>query len=258
MRRRHPVMITSVIPLSIGVALLAGCGPVDTGPPTTQERAIEAVGAVELDTSGELIVTRGDRAALTVTAGEKVIDRLTSEVDDDVLRLGIDGEQLARGGDIRYELTLPALDTIAVQGSGEADVDFTGASAPVMLVKGSGSVRASGVIGDVATIALDGSGSIAMEDIDVRELATKIDGAGEVTASGTVVAQDVEIRGSGEYKAHDLQSTDARAMVRGSGAADVLVSGTLDATIDGSGEIRHSGDPEVTEKVFGSGEVIPR
>ena len=38
--------------------------------------------------------------------------------------------------------------------------------------------------------------------------------------------------------------------------ADVLISGTLDALIDGSGEIHYSGDPKIKEEISGSGKVI--
>ena len=157
-----------------------------TGPSTTQEREIETVSVVELDTSGELNVVTGDHAALTVTAGENVIDRLTSEVEDEVLHLGLEGEPLAWGGDIRYELSVPTLDAISVLGSGTATVDFTGAAGPIILVKGSGSVHAEGIAADSASITVDGSGSIAIQDIDAPKLTTKIDGAGENTMSRSV------------------------------------------------------------------------
>lgn len=229
-----------------------------TGPSTTQEREIETVSVVELDTSGELNVVTGDHAALTVTAGENVIDRLTSEVEDEVLHLGLEGEPLAWGGDIRYELSVPTLDAISVLGSGTATVDFTGAAGPIILVKGSGSVHAEGIAADSASITVDGSGSIAIQDIDAPKLTTKIDGAGEITVNGTTGEHDVEIRGSGDYYAHNLESTNARVVIRGSGTADLSVSGALDATIDGSGEIRYAGSPEITQDISGSGEVVPR
>ncbi|QQT68768.1 DUF2807 domain-containing protein [Brevibacterium casei] len=258
MNKQPTRTITLVTSLSICIAAFTGCSSAYTGPATTQEREIDTVNAVELDTSGELIVTRGEHVGLTVTAGERVIDRLTSDVEDEVLHLGLDGEPLAWGGDIRYELTIPTLDAVTVLGSGDAEVDFTGAAEPMVLVQGSGSVRASGIKADVASITVNGSGSITVDHIDVQELTTKIDGAGSVAASGTTATQDVEIRGSGEYQAEDLQSTDARIEVRGSGMADVLISGTLDALIDGSGEIRYSGDPKIKEEISGSGKVISR
>lgn len=106
MNKQHTRTITLVTSLSICIAAFTGCSSAYTGPATTQEREIDTVNAVELDTSGELIVTRGEHIGLTVTAGEKVIDRLTSDVEDEVLHLGLDGEPLAWGGDIRYELTI--------------------------------------------------------------------------------------------------------------------------------------------------------
>lgn len=227
----------------------------NSGPSTTQERTIEAVSAVELDTSGTLNVTQGEQIALTVTAGENVIDRLTSEVDAGVLHLGVEGEPLAWSGDIRYELTVPTLDMVTVLGSGTAEADFTGAAEPVVLVKGSGSVQATGIMAETVSITLDGSGSISLEDIEVQDLMAQTNGSGEISVSGTTVAQSAEIRGSGDYRAQDLQSTDARIVMRGSGMAAASVSGTLDAVIDGSGEIRYSGDPEVREEISGSGSI---
>lgn len=254
----HQRFIASAASVAICFAALTGCSQAYTGPSTTQEREIEVVSAVELDTSGELSVTAGDETALTVTAGENVIDRLTSEVDDEVLHLGIDGEPLAWGGDIRYELTVPTLDAISVLGSGEATVDFTGAGEPVILVKGSGSIHAEGIAADSASMTVDGSGSITVQGIDLQKLRTKIDGAGEITADGTTDEHDVEIRGSGDYYAHDLESTNARVVIRGSGTADISVSDALDATIEGSGEIHYAGNPEITQDISGSGEVAPR
>lgn len=254
----HQRFIASAASVAICLAALTGCSQAYTGPSTTQEREIEMVSAVELDTSGELNVTRGGHTALTVTAGENVIDRLTSEVKDEVLHLGIDGEPLAWGGDIRYELTVPTVDAISVLGSGEATVDFTGAAEPIILVEGSGSVHANGIAADSASMTVNGSGSIAAQDIDAQKLATKIDGAGEITVNGRTDEHEVEVRGSGGYYAHDLESTNARVVIGGSGTADVFVSGALDATIDGSGEIRYAGSPEIMQDISGSGEVVPR
>lgn len=254
----HQRFIASAASIAICLAAFTGCGQAYTGPSATQGREIETVSAVELDTSGELNVATGDHATLTVTAGENVIDRLTAEVKDEVLHLGIDGEPLAWGGDIRYELTVPTLDAISVLGSGEAKVDLTGAAEPAILVKGSGSVHAEGIAADSASMTVAGSGSIAVQSIDVQKVTTKIDGAGEITANGTTDEQDVEIRSSGDYYAHDLESTNARVAIGGSGTADVSVTGALDATIGGSGEIRYAGRPKITQDISGSGEVVPR
>jgi hypothetical protein len=250
--------LLSAVALAGAAALaLSGCSLIqDAGPATTQQRSIEGVTAVELDTSGDLTVTLGDTTSLSVTAGEKVIDRLTSAVEDGILRLGISGQALSFGGEIRYELTVPSLESIVVQGSGDADVDLSGATAPVITVKGSGGVTARGLTADTASITVDGSGSVEADEIDVQRLTVRIDGSGEITANGEAASQSVEIRGSGDYHGADLRSTDAKVVIRGAGGARVHVTGELEAPIDGSGDIRHSGGAPVTEDVSGSGEVV--
>src|SRR5690625_6595281 len=65
----HQRFIASAASVAICLAALTGCSQAYTGPSTTQEREIETVSVVELDTSGELNVVTGDHAALTGTAG---------------------------------------------------------------------------------------------------------------------------------------------------------------------------------------------
>jgi hypothetical protein len=48
---------------------VAGCGLVsDPGPLTAEQRVVEGVHAVQLDTSGELSLASGSTAKLTITA----------------------------------------------------------------------------------------------------------------------------------------------------------------------------------------------
>lgn len=250
-------LLSGLTLLLAGLAL-TGCAALDPGPKTTEEREIVDVEVVELDTGGSLHITLGGATSLTVTAGEKVIDSLTSEVDGGVLRLGTDGDPLGYAGEIRYDLTVTSLASITVLGSGDAHVDFTGTSDPVVVVKGSGSVDAAGVDAQTLSLALDGSGSIAVAGATAEEITVRVDGSGGVNIDGTAVRQDAEIRGSGDYSADGLDSDDARVVVLGSGMADVSASATLDAVIDGSGEIAYTGDPRLTEKVEGSGDVVRR
>lgn len=248
--------MASVALLSLFVISLTGCSLVDPGPSTVQERAVENVTSVELDTSGSLVITHGDEASLTVTAGENVIDLLTSEVSGETLSLGVDGDPLAVSGDIQYELTVPVLDAITVRGSGDATVNFSGAAEPEITLNGSGSVTATDVVASRLSVNLDGSGEIDVSEIEVDEITTKIDGSGKVQLGGRATAQTAEIRGSGEFAADELHSANAKIIISGSGNVSASVADALDAVIDGSGEIRFSGSPVVTKDVTGSGDVI--
>lgn len=236
-------------------ASLAGCASLDPGPRATQQREVQDVSVVELATGGSLHVELGATPSLTITAGERVIDTLTADVDAGVLHLGTKGASSDYPGEIRYDLVITALSSIRVLGSGDARVDFAGTTGPEIIVKGSGSVEARGVDADTLALMIDGSGDIDVTDALARDVTVRLDGSGSVRIDGTVTAQDAELRGSGEYSAADLQSVDARVVVRGSSEASVSVSGTLDAVIAGSGEISYSGEPRVTKEITGSGEV---
>lgn len=240
MRNRHPHALPLLGAASLALATLVGCGalPANVGDPVTRDRPIEKVSAVVLATSGTLTIATGAEPSLSITAGEGVIDELTSDVRDGVLVLDVRRGRLGRIGTISYELVLPTVDHLRVDGSGDARADL----AP----------------GDELTLEVAGSGGVAASGVDVDELAVEISGSGSVEVEGTAGRQSVNLSGSGEYSAPDLTSDEAAVSVEGSGDADVRVARTLDADVSGSGSIRYAGDATVTSNVSGSGGVEPR
>lgn len=252
---RSPLLVSAASVLIVAASALTGCAALDPGKPVTEERSVTDVAAVELDTDGDLTVRVGATPSLTMTAGAHIIDRLTAEVDDGVLRLGMTGEPMLRNGDIRYELTVTSLESIAVVGSGDASVDFSGAVAPIVSVRGSGDVEARGIDASEVQLTVDGSGGIEVSDVQVETLTVRVDGSGGVTIDGAAEAQRVELNGDGSYDAAGLRSARAMVTVHGAGSASVNVDDALDAVIDGSGDISYVGDPVVSEDVSGSGEI---
>jgi len=255
MRTPFLALATTALVVVTAATALSGCAALDSGPAITQEREISDVSVVELDSSGDLTVTLGATPSLTVTAGERVIDSLTADVEDGVLRLGTDGESMLGNGKIRYALTVNSLESLTVLGSGDASIDLSGANEPTINVRGSGDVDATGIDAGTAILTPDGSGVIDVRDAVVEELTVRIEGSGGVSIAGTAGTQRVDINGDGRYEASGLRSTQAFVTIRGAGSADVTAEGTLDAVIDGSGDISYSGDARVTEDVSGSGDV---
>ncbi|MFC7549436.1 GIN domain-containing protein [Plantactinospora sp. GCM10030261] len=225
-------LVAAVLATLTGIGL-SGCALVlPAGDPVTQTRDIPDVTAVVLKTTGDLVVSVGP-PRLEVTAGDKVIDSLTSRVDGDTLELGKTRGSTLRG-DWSYRLTVSSLASVTIDGSGKARVDFSGSS-------------------NVA-IAIDGSGKVTADKIDAAALTVDLTGTSTVTAIGRATRQTVTLEAGG-YSAYDLSSDEATVTVDGSGDAKVRVSRTLDARIDGSGSITHLGDAKVTSKVDGSGKV---
>jgi hypothetical protein len=207
--------------LPLVAVLLAGCGLTSFArdPGPTRTEDRAVQGVAEVE-----LATSGD---LTLTTGGT--PSLTITAGRDVLShltSEVQGDRLVLGtkgsvgslGEVRYDLVLPA--------------------AHVVDLSGSGSIRADG--------------------LDVDELTVDLSGSGTITLAGRTGRQTVELDGSGNYRAARLDSTDAEVTVAGSGTADVQVSGTLRAVIEGSGTITHGGGARVDTQIDGSGSVEER
>ena len=228
--RRLPALL--VLPL-VTLPLLAACAP-PVAPSESQVREIEDVTAVVLVTSGDLVISLGE-PSLTITAPADVIDSLTSESADDLLVLGSQGPgQFA--GEIRYELTLPAVTTVRNSGSGDVDVDFSAA--------------------DDVHVSVDGSGDLEGTGIDAATASVSISGSGDVELAGRVDGVSARIEGSGDMELADLVSQDAFADVRGSGNLRVHATRMLRVDLSGSGSVHYSGGAEVTSDITGSGSLV--
>lgn len=217
------------------VPALAGCA-FPRGPLTTEDREIEDAHAVVLESSGDLVVTTGD-PALRITAPEPVLDRLTVEVRDGVLHLGMRGGFGIPWGEIRYELSLPTVDSVLVEGSGDVEVDFTGA--------------------DDVSVAIEGSGDIEGTGIDAASVIASVEGSGDIRLVGSTESVDARIDGSGDIDLDELESQDARAEINGVGDIRVRATSTVSAEVNGAGSIRYSGGAELVEsRVNGVGDVV--
>lgn len=226
-----------LVPASVAGALaLGGCvGPLGPGDATEVERDVPAdVTAVRLETSGTVLVQRGE-PSLTIVAGDRVVDDLLSDAEDGVLVLDTDRRWFGRLGTVVYRVSLPELEGVTVRGSGDVLADGAGADRLVVDVGGSGRAQVTGV--------------------DTSEVSVTVSGSGGVDLSGRTTEQDVEVSGSGGYRGHDLTSERAAVDLSGSGDASVDAAESLRVSVSGSGDVTYAGDPRVDSDVDGSGEV---
>lgn len=218
------------------VIALAGCVPFfATGPMTSEDREIGAVTTVVLDTSGDISISEGE-PGLVIHAPEDALDRLTSDVTGDTLVLGTTPGPSLRLGEVRYVLTVPDLEAIELNGSGDIDANVSSA--------------------DTVRLDLDGSGDVEWTGLDTGKADIRLSGSGDIELTGVTSELAVELSGSGNVDAEELQAQDAVIAIDGSGNVDVAVSDALSAEISGSGRVTYSGDPSVDSEVSGSGDVV--
>ena len=240
--RRATVTATRAIgALAIAGSMLAltACVPfVTPGDRRTEDREIDDATEVVLRVGGDLTIRLGDEPALTVTGGENVLERLSTEVDDDRLVIGVNRGPLIVGErDLDIEVTVTSLESVIIEGSGDVAAEFGSA--------------------DEVSLDIRGSGEIETDALDAQTVRTAISGSGSIDVEGRADELEVNLSGSGDVDASGLETATTRIVLSGSGNVSVDVRDSLDVTLSGSGTVRYSGRPEIRSSISGSGEIQP-
>jgi hypothetical protein len=116
-------------------------------------------------------------------------------------------------------------------------------------------VSENSIASDDLTLGVSGSGSIDL-DIKGKTLKTEISGSGNITLKGYAASNDILMGGSGHLNAFNLELESAKVKVSGSGSAELNVTNSLDASVLGSGSVKHKGNTKnLTKKAYGSGTI---
>ena len=108
---------------------------------------------------------------------------------------------------------------------------------------------------DYVSLAVSGTGSMDL-DIKGNNMKTEVSGDGNITLKGYATNNEIYISGSGSVNAFPCELESAKVKVSGSGTCEISVTNKLEATVLGSGTIKHKGNTkEVNKKVYGSGSV---
>ena len=194
---------------------------------------------------GTLYLSQGEQESLTIEADEQVLEELTSEVRDGILRLGIGEDWWDRIGKVIssvfsgeqskviYHLTFRELDEIGISGNCKLECDT--------------------LKSDEFKVSVSGLGDLAFQHLECSKLDVRISGRGEFSAAGRANQQEVRISGSGEYLAEDLSSQTLRIVISGQGNATVRVEESLDITISGLGQVNYYGRPKLRQVISGLG-----
>ncbi len=196
----------------------AWSGQRGSGISATQTRALGEFHAIRLEGSCDVQATVGGTQSIQITADDNLIDDLTTEVKDGVLVIGTrPGKNLWFRVDTHATISVPRLDGMHIEGSGDVTITGVGAEDFKAGIEGSGSMRVAGK-------------------------ATKL---------------SLAIEGSGDADLSALECQDVSVSIDGSGDARVRCSGNLSASVSGSGDIDYIGSPHTSISISGSGEVRP-
>jgi hypothetical protein len=108
----------------------------------------------------------------------------------------------------------------------------------------------------LSALTVDGVGDSNITGLKGGEFAVHVNGVGDVKLEGSLDKLQADVKGVGDLNAYDLKCKDAKIEVQGVGDAHVNVSGVLDATVQGTGDITYKGSPaKVNSKSEGVGSI---
>ena len=205
---------------------------------TTENLDVSDFDRISLSGQGTIVVDQTGKEGLKVTAEDNLIDRITTVVEGNTLKIELKKERFFWSfwptKKIEYHVSVDDLEQITISGSGFIETDKLEA--------------------DDFKIRISGSGKGEM-DIEVDSLELDISGSGNFIMSGKAEKQRITISGSGNYEGKELKSDDTDITINGSGKGTVNASDSLDVSINGSGNIKYLGSPSINQQISGSGKI---
>ncbi len=210
---------TATTALAISLLVLSACSGGPAGTPVTEQRGVDAFHSIDLRGAGDASVTVGQAASVTLVADARTLKSTSTSVHNGMLiienRPG--WAWLGRSSRLEMRITLPALNSLAMNGAGNIEI--------------------SGVHGPALSIALQG--------------------AGNLVASGETAALNARLNGAGNLDLARLVAGDATLAVNGAGNLTAHVTGSLQAEVNGVGSISYAGKPQQVESsINGVGRIV--
>ncbi|MFQ5346828.1 MAG: head GIN domain-containing protein [Rhodothalassiaceae bacterium] len=194
------------------IAMLAGSTALAA--PVSQSREVPDFRKIEINGGMDATVRVGKPKAVTIHADADDQERIRTEVRGNTLVIKMKGNFRSTRG-IRAEISVPALDGFAINGSTDA----------------------------------------TLSGVDAKRVDLGINGSGDIEISGTGGECDFEINGSGDLMARNFRCKDVVVEISGSGDAEIFASGALEVAVSGSGDVDAWGGPKVKSvSISGSGD----
>ena len=235
-RLLFPVLMIAV------AALFAACGKdggsvKGSGPVIQQEFNLPPVSAISLSIDANVILTRGDSQTVVIEGQQNIINNIEKYVTSDgYWNIGYYNSVRNHSGVTIY-ITAPVIDYASISGSG--------------------SIQSTNTFTDTTNVYLkiSGSGNINMWT-HAHLIESFISGSGWIELGGSAYEHRIDVSGSGDIRAYNLETTNTFVRVSGSGNSQVWANDLLDVNITGSGSIYYLGNPQINVNISGSGGIF--
>ena len=117
-------------------------------------------------------------------------------------------------------------------------------------------IRITIAVPHLEEFTVNGSAEGDIQNIKSDSFALSTNGSSQLRLDGSADKVKIYISGSGKIDADSLNAGEAKVHIEGSGSIECRVAKSLDAQIDGSGNIKYHGEPKtIHQSVNGSGSI---
>lgn len=201
-----------------------------------ENRELDGFTKIRFTVSGNLSFEQGDNYSVKVVGNESDISNVITKVEDNILIIKKQkGTRIS--GNVKVYVILPALEALAITGSGDAKCD-------------------KGFLTENFSLSVTGSGDVNFNDLKAKNTKVSISGSGDAALKG-ISSKSIEfnIAGSGDIDAANFETKNMVVNIAGSGDAKVYAKEQLDINIVGSGSVGYRGSPLVNSNSTGSGDT---
>ncbi|HNT51578.1 MAG TPA: head GIN domain-containing protein [Cyclobacteriaceae bacterium] len=205
--------------------------------------------SIYVNSNYSVYVKQSNKQEVTVEALTEIWELTTVKVENGVLLVNVERKPESPNKSIWSKI-----DDIKIRPAMKIMVSVKNLNE--LQVNGGGKIISeNSIAADYISLAVSGNGGIEL-DLKGNNVKTEISGSGNITLKGYASTNDIVMSGSGTLNGFACELENAKVKMSGSGVCELSASASLDATVLGSGSVKHKGNTKnVTKKVYGSGAV---
>lgn len=205
--------------------------------------------SIYVNSNYSVYVKQSNKQEVTVEALTEIWELTTVKVENGVLLVNVERKPESPNKSIWSKI-----DDIKIRPAMKLMVSVKNLNE--LQVNGGGKIISeNSIAADYMSLAVSGNGGIEL-DLKGNNVKTEISGSGNITLKGYASTNDIVMSGSGTLNGFACELESAKVKMSGSGVCELTASAALDATVLGSGSVKHKGNTKnVTKKVYGSGTV---
>ena len=235
---RIPVLLASIVLLFATNSCLDEIFINGNGISKTESRNAEGFSEVVSSGDFNITVVPGNNYSVEVTAESNLLPYIETDVNGSTLKIRTRGiHSLRQNNPIEINITTPVLNGVSISGSGY--------------------IKTGSFMSNNFKISVSGSGDIDTK-VSADVIKANVSGSGTIYLEGDASTTDYVISGSGKIKSYNLEQTDCKATISGSGDVYVNASETINANISGSGRVYYVNHPVIHTSISGSGSVVDK